>query len=439
MRFLAMLLLLCTLTACSFAQDTHLSVTPHESPSDRVDTADGVTVSDYDSLKNAILDLVRAGKTNGSIRAVNYAGELEADLAQAAYEAVKSEPLGAYAVDYMTHDCTLIVNYYEIDIHITFRRTAREIASIENLVSAALLRSRVEKAVNSLDERLTVELRNYREMDVAAIVEAYCAQNPGTVMEVPSVSVSIYPDSGVHRIMEIDLQYTQPVAALRDMKQAVEESVNAAAEYIRYRQTDREKAELLYTYMTERFSYESRPTVTPVYDALCAGVADAAGLAAAWQLVCDRAGVECWTVTGLRNGQEYVWNIISLDGEYRHVDLMEDILRSGVLLFRTDENMADYYWNTANYPACKTAPEEGPQVPAEEQETPVEQETPEEEVPAPEEEAPQEVPEQEVQTPEQAPVEETPPAEEQTSGGEPVVPAGADDEEPSAEEQATAD
>ena len=422
MRFFALILLLCTLTACSSAQDSHLSVTPHETPSDRVSIADGVTVSDYDSLKNAILDLVRAGKADGSIRAVNYRGELETDLAQAAYEAAKSEPLGAYAVDYMTHDCTLIVNYYEIDIHITFRRTAREIASIENLVSMALLRSRVEKAVDSLEDRLTVELRNYREMDVAAMVEAYCALNPGTVMEAPAVSVSVYPDSGTHRILEIDLLYTQPVSQLQDMRQAVKESIDAAAEYIRYRQTDREKAELLYTYMTERFSYESKPTVTPVHDALCAGVADAAGLAAAWQLVCDRAGVDCWTVTGLRNGQEHMWNIISLDGEYRHVDIMEDILQTGVLLFRTDKNMTDYYWNTANYPACEPAPEPDQQAPAEESAPPVEEappvqeELPQEEVPA-EPAPPAEEPAPEEPTP---PAEEQPPAEEPSE--EPVAP-----------------
>ena len=393
MRILALLLLLCTLTACSFAPDSYLSVTPHAGSSDRVTESDAVTVTDYAQLKAAILDLVKAGQAEGAIRAVNYSGDLETDLAKAAYEVAKVEPLGAYAVDYMTHDCTLIVNYYEIAIRITFRRTAREIASIETFFSPAMVGSRLKNAVDDLEERVTVELRNYRELDIAELVEAYCAENPGTVMEVPTVAVEVYPDSGSTRIVEIDLQYTEPIETLKEKQKAVRESVDAAAEYIRYRQTDREKAELLFTYMTERFTYEDRDTVTPVYDALCAGVADPEGLANAWQLVCDRAGVECRTVTGLRQGQEHTWNIISFDGEYRHVDLEANILEGTGLRFRTDGEMTEYYWQQSEYPACiatvEPVPEEQP--PAEEEQPPEEEPPAEgEELPSEEEETPSE-------------------------------------------------
>jgi len=398
MRLFALFLLLCTLSACSFAPDSYLSVKPHAGSSDRVTETDAVTVTNYTQLKDAILDLVRAGQTEGAIRAANYTGELENDLAKAAYEVAKVEPLGAYAVDYMTHDCTLIVNYYEIDIRITFRRTAREIASIESLISQTLLQSRLENAVDDLEERVTVELRNYRETDIPALVTEYCAENPGTVMETPAVSVAVYPDSGTTRILEIDLQYTEPTETLREKRKAVRESVAAAAEYIRYRQTDWEKAELLFTYMTERFTYRQQDTVTPVHDALCAGVTDAYGLSAAWQLVCDRAGVECYTVTGLRSGREHTWNIVSFDGEYRHVDLEADILNGSGLRFRTDSELTEYYWHQSEYPACiavvEPVPEEQPPEekvpPAEEEQLPEEELPAEEETPPAEEELPEE-------------------------------------------------
>ena len=386
MRFLATLLLLCTLCGCSFAPDSYLSVKPHAGSSDRVAETDAVVAADYAQLKAAILDLVKAGKAEGSIRAANYVGDLESDLAKAAYEVAKAEPVGAYAVDYMTHDCTLIVNYYKIDIRITFRRTPREIASIEPMISPTLLRARLEKAVAALEERVTVELRNYRETDISALVEEYCAENPGTVMEIPTVSAAVYPDSGATRILEIDLRYTEPVDLLKEKRKAVKESVDAAAEYIRYRQTDREKAELLFTYMTERFTYEDRDTVTPVYDALCAGVVDPQGLSAALQLVCDRAGMECYTVTGLRSGVDHSWNIISFDGEYRHVDLASNILEGSSLRFCTDGEMTDYYWQQSEYPACVAAVEP----PAEE--PPIEEAPPAEEVPPPEENPEEEVP-----------------------------------------------
>lgn len=389
MRLIALLLLLCTLSACSLAPNEYLSVTPHAHISDRVTQTDAVVVSDYAQLKTAILEQVRSGRTQGSIRTSNYQGELESDLAQAAYEVAKVEPLGAYAVDYMTHDCTLIVNYYEVDIRITFRRTAREIAAMEHMISPTLFSSRLKKAVDNLEERIVVELHNYRDLDIPTLVEAYCVGNPGTVMEVPTVSVSVYPNSGSIRIVEVDLTYTETPETLRQMRKAVAESVNAAAEYIRYRQTDREKAELLYTYMTERFNYRDEATMTPVHDALCAGVADPAGLANAFELVCDRAGVRCWTVTGLRGGEEHCWNILSYDGEYRHVDLKADILSGSGLRFRTDTEMSDYYWNQAEYPACiavaPTAPEQAPPV---QEAPPAEEEPPAETPPAEDPESP---------------------------------------------------
>ena len=127
-RILFPILLLLSLTACSLAPDSYLSVTPHAGTTGQADPADAVEASDYSSLKRAILGFVEAGQTQGTILAASYDGDLERDLTDVAYEITKLNPLGAYAVDYMTHDSTFIVNYYQISIQITFRRTAREIA-----------------------------------------------------------------------------------------------------------------------------------------------------------------------------------------------------------------------------------------------------------------------------------------------------------------------
>lgn len=367
MRFLALLLLLCTLTSCSMAPDSYLSVQPHAGSGGQTEPADAVIVQDYDGLKRAILGFVESGQTEGAIRAANYDGNVEDDLIQAAYEVSKQEPLGAYAVDYMTHDCTLIVNYYEIHIRITFRRSVYEIQSIETIPTQTQLRKRMEEAVDQLETRVALRLPSYREPDIPAMVTAYCAANPGTVMETPQVSVSVYPDSGSVRIVEVNLAYTQTPQTLQAMQKAVKESLDAAAEYIRYRQSDRDKAELLYTYLTERFSYETGSTATPLYAALCGGVADPRGLTQAWQLICDRAGVECYTVEGLRSGEPYSWNIVSLDGVYRHLDLARCVLEYGQLTFRTDRDMEEYYWNMEQYPACEPLPETPDGLPAEEQ------------------------------------------------------------------------
>ena len=355
MKYLPAILLALFLTGCSaLAPNEYLSVTPHEETVPQLSTADVLTAENYLSLKNAIMKLVRTGQTDGVIRVTNYDGDVEADLAEAAYEVCKLDPLGAYAVDYMTHSCTRIVSYYELRINMTFRRTPQEISQIVPASTQTQLKSQLKSAIDRSAERMTLRLTSYRDQaeDIPQLVADHCRANPGTVMEIPSLSVQVYPDSGNVRIMEINFHYTNTPEQLRQKQEAVQESLQAAAEYIRYRDTDQEKAQLLYTYLTQRFTYTEGSSATPLYDALCAGVADPKALAQAWELICELAGVDCYTVAGLRNGEPCYWNILSADGCYRHLDLTRCVLEYGVPVFLPDWDMDTYYWDTELYPAC---------------------------------------------------------------------------------------
>jgi len=106
-------------------------------------------------------------------------------------------------------------------------------------------------------------------------------------------------------------------------------------------------------------------------------------MAQAWQLICDLAGMECHTVNGLRSGEPYCWNIVGIDGYYRHMDLARCVLERGSLHLHDDSEMTDYYWNTEQYPTCSPYPEEPPVDLPTEQPT-EEQLTPQEETPSPE-------------------------------------------------------
>ena len=141
-RLALFLFLLLTLTGCSLAPDEYLYITPHVDSSSQSNPSDAVVAENYLSLKNAILSMVRTGQTEGIIHVTNYDGSVEEDLAEAAYEVSKLDPLGAYAVDYMTHSCAQIVSYYEIQIDITFRRTAQEIVEIISVSTQKQLEER---------------------------------------------------------------------------------------------------------------------------------------------------------------------------------------------------------------------------------------------------------------------------------------------------------
>ena len=150
--------------------------------------------------------------------------------------------------------------------------------------------------------------------------------------------------------MTFDYPYDKKT--LLEMETAVQDSLHAASVYVRYRDTELEKAELLFTYLMERFSYKEKSTQTPVYSHLCDGLTTSKSAAQSWQLLCEEVGLECVTVSGLYQGAEHWWNIVCLDGEYSHVDTFRDLLGDGTLHLYDDSEMTDYYWDTTQYPAC---------------------------------------------------------------------------------------
>lgn len=368
-KLVCLLLLALALAGCDrIIAREYVTVTPHVDQHTSREDEDALTAQNYLSLKNAILSFVEGGVEHGVIRTRDYTGEVEKDLAAAAYEVSKLDPLGAYAVDYMTHSCAQIVSYYEIHIDITFRRTLQQIQSIERIGTGAELPELLERTLAAYAPELTVRLGYYDRQDLEALVRGYYEANPATAMELPEVTVNLYPESGNARIVELLFDYTEPPEALLEKQDAVATSAHAAGEYVRYRDTERGKLQLLYTYLQERFSYRPGESSTPVYSFLCEGVAGNEGCARGLEVLCAQMGLTCETVAGNRSGEPYYWNIVGVDGRYYHIDLLRALLEDAETLpFYTDGTLADYYWDAERYPAC----------PDEETETAGEAETPE--------------------------------------------------------------
>ena len=146
------------------------------------------------------------------------------------------------------------------------------------------------------------------------------------------------------------------------MRSAVSSALTSAANYVRYRDDPAGKAELLFSYLAERFDYEVVESSTPVYALLCEGIANSRTFSQIWQILCDRVGIECQTVSGYFDGESYAWNILCIDGQYRHVDLMRNALEDTQhLSYYTDDEMTRYSWDREAYPVCEnTAPVQEP-------------------------------------------------------------------------------
>ena len=402
-RLTAAAMSLCAaLSACSrFVPSSYTRVSAHSQSQAEQQDKNVVSVGDYAGLRRAIRDFVRGGVEHGVIRVRQYTGTLEEDLAAAAYSVAREDPAGAYAVDYMTHECTLIVSYYEIHVDITFRETKTALSDIPYVSNTRDLERRLREAMDNYDSVLTVYAGYAQEPDYAALAKTYYEENLDRLMAMPEVTLENYPQGATPRIAEVTFTYPEPSRTLESMAKQVADTLSAASVYVRIRESDWEKLQLLYSYLTERFSYTERETKTPVYSLLCEGYATSWSMAQSWALLCREAGLTCQVVEGQRDGESYWWNLISLDEQWYHMDLMQDVLAQSGLNLRYDEDMAAYSWDREAYPACP-APEEA-QTPAGAEEPAAETQDPPSEPEQPENPSGESPSEQPSETPEDDP------------------------------------
>lgn len=389
--FALLLLLLCGCAA--LVPSEYTLVTPHNLGTKTEQQSDVLTVSNYKMLKNALRTLVQNGVEHGVIHTSQYEADIEADLPQAVYEIAREDPIGAYAIDYITHDCTLIVAYYEIKVDITFRDVLTPLDEIEYVGGETEAGRLISRALEDYDDHLTLYATYPGRPDYAALVQNYCDSHLREHAAEPELTVTEYPADARNRIVELVFSYPASRRELQEMQQDVRESLAAAEVYVRYCTSETEKAALLFTYLAERFPYQQGDSRTPVYSALCQGVANSKSMAQSWQLLCDEAGLTCQTVSGMRGSESYYWNIMQLDGGYCHVDILRDLLGGGTLRLRYDEDMTgEYYWDQPQTPACPAPVPEEPPVEDPEESAPPAEEDPGTAVPPDEEPAPPEEP-----------------------------------------------
>lgn len=357
---IALLLVLLFLSGCTKRE--YLSVKPHEEQYVEQENADATVISDYDGLVSALLQQCSRHEEVGLIRVYGYPGEIVDDVSRAVYYVAKQSALGAYAVDFITYDCTQVVSYYEISVNVTYTKTMEEMQALIGTRGENAIQVRVSNALKSYAPTLALRVYSTPVYDVEGFVREFYNQNPGLLQACPQVELNYYPKNVATEeyILQIDFTYPYPEANMLQYQQAVDTVVGAAVEYVQYRETEKEKLELLYVYLAERFDYEEQSSDLPVYSALCEGKADAYATACTMKTLCNAIGLECWVVDGTYHGSPWYWNIVSLDGQYYHVDAMRCISAGEMSLsMDLDSGMSLYTWPRSEYPACTLRPDGG--------------------------------------------------------------------------------
>ncbi len=141
------------------------------------------------------------------------------------------------------------------------------------------------------------------------------------------------------------------------LEQAEELASEIARALLDDNMTEREKAEILYRYLTENvkydrqyysdqanMSYDSRTAVGALRD----GLAICGGYSNALKLLFEQADIPCYMVTGAFGSENHMWNIACLDGRWLWFDATADRGKSSqfeLRYFAREELDAQYSWD----------------------------------------------------------------------------------------------
>lgn len=355
-RIVAILMVVCLLlSGCSWMDGNYSSITLHEDHTQVSDSRE-VTASNYGELLDALYDLIELGKEKGVI----YVGEMDQTRLDFFVEAaikrtLNKTPLGAYAVEDIHCEIGTSNGKPAVAVEIAYLHGRAEIRQIRQVADMEEAEKVIYQSLCSCDASLVLQVDNYEQVDLAQIAQDYGVQYPELVMEVPQVTVGLYPQSGSERILEIFFTYQNSRDVLRQMQTQVSYMFEAATLYVSDDSADSLKLSRLYGFIAGLgYEFQFDTSITPAYSLLRHGVGDSRAFAAVYSAMCRQAGMECYIVTGTRDAQAHDWNIVRDGNRYVHIDLQRCIEQGSFEMY-SDKQMSGYVWDYSAYPACEGA------------------------------------------------------------------------------------
>ena len=341
-------------TGCSAVLNRdYTSVTPHSATPVSDGESNTLRVASYQELVNALIYFIGRGIESGTIRfdgGENDETELQQMLDEACLEVVQEDPLGAYAVEYIKYSITPIVGSYEADLQITYRRTREQVASIIDATGTSAIRSELSDALSEFSTQVVLRISYFEEDSdyIRQLMREAYLSNPASALDLPDAEITMYPETGQRRIVEVELTYHQSRQTLESWRNSLVREADRLLLQVEGLEGERLLAQLI-ALVQQACDYQEGGGST-AYHALLEGEADSQGMALALALLCQRAQVPCVVADGEWNGVSHLWNVVQTAEGYRHVDLTQD----GLLVFRTDQEMAaaGYTWDSERVPAC---------------------------------------------------------------------------------------
>lgn len=120
-------------------------------------------------------------------------------------------------------------------------------------------------------------------------------------------------------------------------------------------QTDKEYA--IHDWIIKNTRYDQSYSIYDPYNTLIKHTGVCQGYSLLAQKMFTIAGIKSMIVEGTAGGQDHAWNLVYLNGKWRHVDVTwddpvssRDILRYDYYNLTDEEISADHYWDASKYP-----------------------------------------------------------------------------------------
>lgn len=352
---LASVLALCLLLpGCSlWMNGYYASVEPYEGQNRKEDEGI-VAVSSSQEMREALEDMVSAALESRTLSVQNMASDaVEENIQRAIHNVLSNYPIAAYAVENIDYAIGVTGGVSAVVVTVRYNHNRTEIQRIRQAAGVEEATQLITAALNELETGIVLEVGNYWGADFTQIVADYALSHPDVVMEIPQVTVSIYPDSGSVRVVELNFAYQNSRDDLRSMQWYVQPRFESASLYVSGDETESVKFSRLYAFLMETTQYTVETSITPAYSLLRHSVGDSRAFATVYAAMCRQAGLNCQVVTGTKAGEPWFWNIICENGVYYHIDLLQSSA-AGAYQKLSDGDMSGYVWDYTAYPQCGT-------------------------------------------------------------------------------------
>jgi transglutaminase/protease-like cytokinesis protein 3 len=351
--WLFILLALLPLAGCQTKQYDWISTTKLASghPSGKIAL---LSVSDYDELVSEMEELMRIFVPEVDVLIRDMDKESLPSLLEQAKQHLSESAFGAYAqvdimYDVITQNAVPIARF---TLH--YGRPLSESKQLAKVAEEAVFWQDVTDCILGLTRSLDREILFEPEADVEKELAALILNLPEGAIGFEDYTLERFTDKNSH-ILSLRFKYVANnvtlLSARGETRQVVQEIIDpiaSVAEHVLFYR--------LYFALLDWADYSVGtiltgigPVTNTAYGPLVYGQGTSKGFAQALKLLCDEAGMECYVISGRKNGRTHYWNLVSINGMWYHTDPAEgDRERQGFsglyFLFNDDTADTQYKW-----------------------------------------------------------------------------------------------